>query len=161
LVALHFATDKDAEESHDGVVWSVDFVRLHQRLPDKFKDALDRTGGIAFTPELLSSTLTTVTDLGAFGENFMLVFEPPSLDDRVVQQYASLSVMASMDETMTEWLERQPDEIAQKVRVPSTLKRQVRERLDQANVNERSLFPGLDGLSTWLRRYYSTPARTP
>jgi hypothetical protein len=29
--------------------------------------------------------------------------------------------------------------------------------VDQANINERVLFPGLDGLSRWLTRYY-TPA---
>jgi hypothetical protein len=47
-----------------------------------------------------------------------------------------------------------------RVTVPARLKGEVGDKLDQANINERTLFPGLEGLSHWLARYY-LPRDTP
>ena len=49
---------------------------------------------------------------------------------------------------------RSHPQLYRKVVVPAELKWEVRDKLDQANINERTLFPGLDGLSRWLVRYY-------
>jgi hypothetical protein len=42
---------------------------------------------------------------------------------------------------------------------PARLKWQVRDKLDQINITERVMFPGLDGLSRTLRRYDSPRTR--
>ncbi|MCX6219112.1 hypothetical protein [Spirosoma sp.] len=43
----------------------------------------------------------------------------------------------------------------QKLVIDQQLKLKICDKLDQANINERVLFPGLDGLSQWLRRQYA------
>jgi hypothetical protein len=47
---------------------------------------------------------------------------------------------------MDDWLQQHPS-FSRRVVIPADLKWEIRDKLDQANVNERILFPGLDGLS--------------
>ena len=87
-------------------------------------------------------------------EPFLLFFEPPSLNVRIDNQGAVLSVASTPDLRVEDWL-HEHDEVWRAWRIPPEVKAEVRARLDQANVTERVLIPGLDGLAAWLRRYYS------
>lgn len=153
-VALHFVTTNATRFDRDGAVWMVDFVAARDHLPKKLRGALEDEGANAFSAEALTACAPTLRDLDALGDDFAVFFEPPSLDDRIVNQYALFSLLPSPEARLDVWLERHP-ELARRVIIPAELKWEVRDKLDQANVTERVLFPGLDGLSAWLKRYYS------
>jgi FRG domain len=161
-VALHFATSAWADE--DAVLWAVDCDAVHRLLPDRLRGALSDEGSLVFTTELLSAHAPGLAELEGLsrdgdGEPFALFFEPPSLDERIVNQAAVLSVITDVRCQMDEWLERHPS-VWRAWRLPPSVKAEVRARLDQANVTERILLPGLDGLAAWLTRYYG-PSRVP
>jgi hypothetical protein len=155
LVALHFATATALDEP--AVLWAVDCEGAHQRLPALLQDALQREGALVFTTEMLARHAPQLTDLDALGADsdpFVVFFEPPSLDDRIINQAAVLSATSDPTCHMEEWLDVHPG-LWRAWEIPPDVKADVRERLDQANVTERVLLPGLDGLAAWLRRYYS------
>ncbi|NUR77787.1 MAG: FRG domain-containing protein [Thermoleophilia bacterium] len=153
-VALHFATANTGEFHVDGRIWMVDFVKTNRLLPDELRSALEREGMNAMSADLLGSVARTMWDFDRLGDDFVVFFEPPALDERIVNQYALFSLMPSPYAHMDEWLERHP-ELARRVVLPAWLKWEVRDKLDQVNITERVLFPGLDGLATWLKRYFS------
>jgi hypothetical protein len=86
--------------------------------------------------------------------NITAFLEPPSLDDRIINQFALFSLMSSPTATLDAWLAARPG-LARRIVIPAAMKWEVRDKLDQANVTERILRPGLDGLSSWLRRQYA------
>ena len=103
------------------------------------------------------SEFATLREFDALRREPLVVFmEPPAVDRRILNQFALFSLMSSPSAHLDKWLESHP-ELCRKVRIPAKLKWEIRDNLDQANINERVLFPGLDGLSRWLARYY-TPA---
>jgi hypothetical protein len=108
-----------------------------------------------FTVEMLQRRAQTLEEFDALAdEDFVVFFEPPSLDERIVNQYAVFALMSSPEARLEDWLQKHPD-LVRKIVIPAELKWEVRDKLDQANVTERVLLPGLDGLSAWLKRYYS------
>jgi hypothetical protein len=154
FVAAHFATA--TSPGVEAIVWAVDCAAAHELLPDVLREALEAEGATVFTTELLAAEAATQDELDHLGgdEPFVLFFEPPSLDDRIVNQSAVLSVLSDPSAHMDVWLKAHP-EVWHAWRVPPPVKAEIRDRLDQGNVTERVLMPGLDGLAAWLRRYYA------
>jgi len=160
-VAMHFATARLGEFHRDGVIWAVDFVETHARLPRPLREEMENEAAEVFTVEMLERRAPSLEKFDTLDEEpFVLFFEPPSLDERIVNQFALFAVMSRPDAMLADWLRRHP-ELHRRIVIPAELKWEIRDKLDQANVTERVLFPGLDGLSAWLRRYYSPRSTDP
>jgi hypothetical protein len=153
-VALHFATARLRAFDQEGAVWMVDYLRAHELVPRKLRQQLEQEAANVFTTEMLTTVASDFEDLEKLGDDFVVFVEPPSFDDRIVNQYALFSLSSQPDVSLDRWLESHPD-LTRKLVIPAELKWEIRDKLDQANLTERVLFPGLDGLSRWLARYYA------
>lgn len=155
-VALHFATTDFIHYDQDAAIWCVNYVKSNDYIPDILRDAIREEGSNVFTPEVLEPVCKSLKELGSFQkDDFVLFLEPPSLDARIVHQYALFSMMSSPKAVLSNWLTNHPD-LYFRIIIPAELKWEVRDKLDQVNITERVLFPGLAGLSQWLRRHYTT-----
>ena len=118
------------------------------------RQQLEEEGADTFTAEMLERVAATLQDFDQLAQSeFVAFFEPPSLDERIVNQFALFSLASGPLIRLDTWLEHRP-EVYRALLVPAALKWEIRDKLDQANITERVLYPGLDGLSRWLKRYY-------
>jgi hypothetical protein len=154
-VALHFVTEDLNLYDRDGIIWSVNFVKVNKLVPELLQGILHEEGSKVFTVEMLTRAAKTLREFENLDTRpFAVFFEPPSLDDRIVNQFAHFSMMSTATARLDDWLEEHPD-LVRRIVIPRELKWEARDKLDQANITERVLFPGLDGLSRVLKRIYT------
>lgn len=157
-VAMHFATAELSHYDSDGAIIIVNYHEAARTLPVRLKSILSDAGSHVFTTEMLRQYASTLKEFDKLNgtEAFMLFFEPPSLDERITNQFAVFSLMSNAKLSFNSWLADEPT-IGRKLILKAGLKWEIRDKLDQANMTERVLFPGLDGLSRWLGRHYVNP----
>jgi hypothetical protein len=136
------------------VIWCVNHGETNRRLPKELRKELDDEGSSVFTVDILNNVARSLQELERLSkEPFVVFLEPPSLDDRIVNQFALFSLVSTPTEAIDRWLAMHGD-VSRRIVIPAGLKWEVRDKLDQAGITERMLFPGLDGLTAWLTRYY-------
>jgi FRG domain len=166
FVALHFATDDISKMNQDGVVWCTNLAETQHYLPDDLRQFFEAERLSSLPIEKLAKEFETFEgfDNPDKYNDFVLFFEPPSLDQRIINQVALFSFTSRPGLNLDEWLEKaslQRPEICKRVIISADLKWEIRDKLDQSGITERVLFPGLDGLSTWIKRWYTPKDREP
>lgn len=157
LVGLHFAVSEDnleMMEDHDCVVWRIDMAELHSLLPEKYRQVLKNHGVSVFSVDLLSEVTNSLSQYDDdMGRSAMVVLEPPSINQRIVNQYSFFSVIPTDMDDVEDFLEKNTEHTALYT-IDRKLRWRVRDMLDQLNMSERIVYPGLEGLSKWIGRHY-------
>jgi hypothetical protein len=154
LVAAHFATLK-TERQCDRAVWRLDWQRVHRcfGLPELallIQDLEGMLGGDRpLTPWALFSAPSDA-------RQFACMLEPPSLNARIVAQSATFTLCSDKRQSFDCFLEQHGlGSALTKFVIPAKETARFRDQLDLVDVDERRLFPDLDGVAAEMRRYYS------
>jgi FRG domain-containing protein len=153
LVAAHFAT-VNGKLASDRVVWRLDWQTVHRRfgLPELallIEDMQKLFGeDEPFTPWKLMRA-------GA-ARDFACMIEPPSLDSRIESQSAVFSLCSDKRRSLAEFLaDHDLADALTRFIIPAAEVARVRDQLDLVGMDERLIFPDLDGVAAKIRRYYS------
>lgn len=162
LIAAHFATAEAQFNDVDGVIWCVHVDTVRENLlPSLLKDRLVEAQAFVYNVRMLAEDFPSLDAFdatgGKVGEDVLIFLEPPSIDQRIHNQFGILSAMNGSSKSHDDFLhgcyESRPD-LVKRIVVRSEAKSEIRDMLDQNNITERMLFPGLPGLCSWLKRYY-------
>ena len=157
LVGLHFATTEHnwgQMDEHDCVVWRIDVDELHSMLPEKYQKVMEKMKTTVFSLKMLQESCAGPEEYDAdMNGKAMLVVEPPSIEQRIINQYSFFTIIPLDIVNVIDFLSKYTEKSVKYV-IKKELRWQVRDLLDQLNISERIIYPGLDGLSRWLARHY-------
>jgi hypothetical protein len=155
LVAAFFATRPTDAEERARAVWRLDWQQIHRvfRFPGvallpRDLDALFEAGGHTSPWQLFTRDREATP--------FACVVEPPSLDERIVAQAAVFTMCSDKWHAFDEFLRSHglADTLTKYIIPPKSVAK-IRDQLDLVGVDERRLFPDLDGVAAAIRRYYA------
>ncbi|MBR4528675.1 MAG: FRG domain-containing protein [Lachnospiraceae bacterium] len=157
LIATHFALTEDSlceMDQHDCVVWRMDVNELHRMLPERYRAVEKKSRTTVFSVETLQEACGSLEQYDAdMAGKAMVVIEPPSVDPRIANQYSFFSVIPDDMTDIEGFLDSSTDQTVRYL-IRKELRWQIRDFLDHQNINERLLYPGLDGIARWLGRHY-------
>ena len=157
LIGLHFATseiDISGLGKFDAAVWEINVDEFNKTLPNKYQKVLEDHSAYMFTVDLLSSVVDSLNEYDDdLKQNGIVLIEPPSIDDRIVNQYSYFSITPHGITNIEEYLTRNT-QLTKKYVIDKELIWRIRDLLDRLNISERLVYPGLEGILKWIKRYY-------
>ena len=157
LIALHFATSGENMETmdqHNCAVWKIDIPEMNTKMPEIYRKKLQEERAYLLTVEMMDALASNLKKFDQdMGTDALPLIEPPSIDQRIINQYSYFMVVPAGVTDVEEFLDRHTEKTIKYI-IDKSLKWRLRDMLDQMNMNERSIYPGLDGLTQWIKRHY-------
>lgn len=165
-VAAYFATR--GRPDVDGQIRAVDYERVHEHVPEPFRSLLDhadlnafdassiddvamdqlREMGVDFatvrnggTTHILEDTRLWEDMAVAYPDDFVVFYEAPAVDDRIVNQSALFSPTGNPRTRIDRWFVETTPDAVRRIVVPADRKAEFGDRLAQANITAKTLFP--------------------
>ena len=158
LIAAHFATNERQHFNLEGVIWCVNVLVLRDRVvPPAVSGPLYSPPAAVYDVCLLASAFPTLEDFDGLPAETCVFYEPPSIEAPIASQFGILSAMNGPAHSHHDYFRRAAAHypgLVRRIVIARSAKGEIRDMLDQNNINERMLFPGMPGLCEWLRRYY-------
>jgi FRG domain-containing protein len=154
LVAAHFATLAGGDDS-PRVVWRLDWKSVHRffGIPELALVIQDLEGMLGRDRPLTPWTLFSAR---RDAKPFACMLEPPSLNARIAAQSSTFTLCSDKWQSFDRFLEGHGlGSALTKFIIPAKETARFRDQLDLVSVDERRLFPDLDGVAEEMRRYYS------
>jgi hypothetical protein len=123
-------------------------------LPNRYQDIVNRKQSTIFSVDMLLEAADSLTEYDSdMGDHAMVIIEPPSINQRIVNQYSFFSIVPMDMPDIEGFLDTHTNNTIKYI-IRADLRWRVRDMLDQLNMSERIVYPGLDGLSKWIARHY-------
>lgn len=155
MVAAHFATENTDYYDRDGVIWCLDVKSFKAYMPKVLQAKLEDTDSSIFTIGMLEKLIPGFESMRSLSDRpYAIFFEPSSMIDRIVNQYALFSVVSDSSVLLSDLIRKNEIE-CRKIIIPREAKLEIRDKLDYINISERMIYPGLDGVCRWITRRYA------
>ena len=158
LVALNFSMTEEnlaQMDKHDCMVWRINMSELVEKLPQSYQDVVHKKNSTIYTVDMLKDlTGNSLQKYDAdMGNSAMVIIEPPSINQRIINQYSFFAVVPMGISDIEKFLDDHTQDTVKFV-INKDLRWRVRDMLDALNMSERIVYPGLEGLSKWIARRY-------
>lgn len=163
LVALYFATNDLV--SKDACVWIINIAKYNSeiiKIAKKYIDKKDVT--IAYLKDnLLNTVFGDLKEENPYANLMPISINPFYIDNRMSAQCSKFLLWGNVPFCLERSLQHKDyvdldnyneDSFVLRIKISSKDKKRILEQLDKVGINEKTLFPGLDGVGKYINSHF-------